>query len=90
MSHKWFPLNLEGEAATEEGPGCVPARGAGYTQFAIQDSRLFGPNPSKILAPPSSYLSNKGFWATQPLEQILVAEFLLCELGVLLIEILLP
>ena len=24
----------------------------------------------------------KGFWATQPLEQILVAEFLLCELGV--------
>ena len=24
----------------------------------------------------------KGLWATQPLEQILVAEFLLCELGV--------
>ena len=53
-----------------------------YTQFAIQDSRLFGPNPWKILAPPSSYLSKKGFWATQPLEQILVAEFLLCELCV--------
>ena len=28
------------------------------------------------------YLLKKGFWATQPLEQILVAEFLLCELGV--------
>ena len=53
-----------------------------YTQFAIQDSRLFGPNPWKILAPPSNYLSTKGFWATQPLEQILVAEILLCELGV--------
>ena len=53
-----------------------------YTQFAIQDSRLFGPNPWTILAPPSNYLSKKGFLATQPLEQILVAEFLLCELGV--------
>ena len=42
-----------------------------YTQFAIQDSSLFGPNPWKILAPPSNYLSNKGFWATQPLEQVL-------------------
>ena len=51
------------------------------TQFAIQDSCLFGPNPLKILAPPSNYLSKKGFWATQPLEQILVAEFLLCELA---------
>ena len=56
--------------------------GAGYLQPAIQDSRLFGPNPWKILAPPSNYPSNNGFWATQPLEQILVAEFLLCELGV--------
>ena len=53
-----------------------------YTQFAIQDSRLFGPNPWKALAPPSNYLSKKGFWATQPLEQILDSEFLLCELGV--------
>ena len=26
--------------------------------------------------------SNKGAWATQPLEQILVAEFLVCESGV--------
>ena len=33
----------------------------GYTQFAIQDSRLFGPNPWKILAPPSNYLSTKRF-----------------------------
>ena len=53
-----------------------------YTQFAIQDSRLFGPNPWKILAPPSNYLSKKSFWATQPLEQILDSEFLLCEPGV--------
>ena len=53
-----------------------------YTQFAIQDSGLFGPNPRKILAPPSNYLSKKGFWATQPLEQISDSEFLLCELGV--------
>ena len=30
-----------------------------YTQFAIQDSRLFGPNPRKVLAPPSNYLSKK-------------------------------
>ena len=41
-----------------------------YTQFPSQDSGLFGPNSWKILAPPSNYLSNKGFWATQPLEQI--------------------
>ena len=27
------------------------------------------------------YLSTKGAWATQPLEQILDSEFLLCELG---------
>ena len=32
-----------------------------YTQFAIQDSRLFGPNPWKIVAPPSNYLSKKRF-----------------------------
>ena len=25
-----------------------------YTQFAIQDSCLFGPNPWKVLAPPSN------------------------------------
>ena len=58
-----------------------------YTQFAIQDSRLFGPNPLKILAPPSNCLSKKGLWATQPLEQILDSEFLLCELGVLPVEV---
>ena len=52
-----------------------------YTQFAIQDSRLFGPNPWKILAPPSNYLSTKGFWAAQPLKRMLDSEFLLCELG---------
>ena len=28
-----------------------------YTQFPSQDSGLFGPNPWKILAPPSNYLS---------------------------------
>ena len=50
-----------------------------YTQFELEESRLFGPNPWKILAPPSNHLSKKGFRATQ---QILVAEFLLCELGV--------
>ena len=53
-----------------------------YTQFAIQDSCLFGPNPWKILALPSNCLSKNSFWATQPLEQILEAEVLLCELGV--------
>ena len=37
----------------------VPARDIPYTQFAIQDSGLFGPNPWKILAPPSNYLSKK-------------------------------
>ena len=52
-----------------------------YTQISIQDSGLFGPNPWNILAPPSNYLSKKGFWATQPLRQILDSEFLLCELG---------
>ena len=30
-----------------------------YTQFAIQDSGLFGPNLWRILAPPSNYLSKK-------------------------------
>ena len=59
-----------------------PRRRDPYTQFAIQDSGLFGPDPWKILAPPSNYLSKQGFWATQPLEQILDSEFLLCELGV--------
>ena len=31
----------------------------GYTQFPSQDSGIFGPNPWKILAPPSNYLSTK-------------------------------
>ena len=35
----------------------VPRAVTKYTQFAIQDSRLFGPNPKKVLAPPSNYLS---------------------------------
>ena len=39
-----------------------------YTQFQSQDSGLFGPNPWKVLAPSSNYLSKKSFWATQPLE----------------------
>ena len=42
-----------------------------FTQFPSQDSGLFGPNPWKILAPPSNYLSKNSFWATQPLGQIL-------------------
>ena len=37
----------------------APRRLAEYTQFAIQDSGLFGPNPWKILAPPSNYLSKR-------------------------------
>ena len=41
-----------------------------YTRFPSQDSGIFGANPWNILAPPSNYLSNKGFWATQTLEQI--------------------
>ena len=71
--------------ADESGLGAFQPPGSmdnEYTQFAIQDSCLFGPNPWKILAPPSNYLSNNDFWATQPLEQILDSEFLLCELGV--------
>ena len=47
-----------------------------YTQFAIQDLALFGPNPWQILRHCGHELSNKGFWATQPLEQILDSEFL--------------
>ena len=39
----------------------------------------------KILAHPSKYLSNIFVWATQPLANILVAEILVCELGVLII-----
>ena len=30
-----------------------------YTQFAIRDSRLFGPNPWKVSAPPSNYLPKR-------------------------------
>ena len=80
----------EAAASSVAGPRRSARRSGGttcliYTQFAIQDSCLFGPNPWKILAPPSNYLSKNDFWATQPLEQILVAEFLLCELGVTLL-----
>ena len=51
----------------------------GYTQFAIQDSGLFGPNPWKF----SAQIVYVFPWsATQPLEQILDSAFLLCELGV--------
>ena len=51
-----------------------------YTQFAIQDSGLFGPNPWKFLAQIVYVFP----WSpTQPLEQILDSELLLCELGVL-------
>ena len=39
-----------------------------------------------ILAPPLNYLSTKGLWATQPLEQILDSEFLLCELRVFILD----
>ena len=42
-----------------------------YTQFPWQDSGIFGSSPWKVFAPPSNYLSQKGFWATQPLENIL-------------------
>ena len=52
-----------------------------YTQFAIQDSRLFGPNQPLESLSAAVKLQKKGFWATQPLEQILDSEFLLCELG---------
>ena len=55
-----------------------------YTPSSQSKIRVFSdPTLGKILAPQSNYLSKKGFWATQPLESILVAEFLLCELGVL-------
>ena len=50
-----------------------------YAQFAIQDSGLFGPNPWKFLA---QIVYVFPWSATQPLEQILDSEFLLCELGV--------
>ena len=50
--------------------------------FGLSDSGFFGPNPWNILAPPSNYLSKNDFRATQPLEQILDSEFLLCKLGV--------
>ena len=50
-----------------------------YTQFAIQDSGLFGPNPWKFLA---QIVYVFPWRATQPLEQILDSEFLLCELSI--------
>ena len=38
-----------------------------YTQSPLEDSRLFGPSPWKILA--TTY-EKKDFWATQPLAKI--------------------
>ena len=55
-----------------------------YTQFPSQDSGLFGPNPWKVLAPPSNYLSKKGFWATQPLGKSIVRESFVMGTGCLL------
>ena len=37
-----------------------------YTQFPSQDSGLFGPNPWKVLAPPSSYLSRFKLFGPNP------------------------
>ena len=45
-----------------------------YTLSPLQDSRLFGPSPWKILA--TTY-EQKDFWATQPLAKILWAGILL-------------
>ena len=51
-----------------------------YTQFAIQDSGLFGPNPWKFIAQIVYAFPGS---ATQPMEYIILdSEFLLCELGV--------
>ena len=50
-----------------------------YTQFAIQDSGLFGPNSWKLLA---QIVYSFPWTAAQPLEQILDSDILLCELGV--------
>ena len=52
-----------------------------YPQFPSQDSGFFGPNPWKILAPPSNYLSTKGFLATQPLAKYIATESLVMGTG---------
>ena len=50
-----------------------------YTRSPLQDSRLFGPSPWKILR---HYLWEMGSWATQPLAKILRAGILLWRPGV--------
>ena len=45
-----FALQLNGYFLT------IIERAFPYTQFPSHDSGLFGPNPWKILAPPSNYL----------------------------------
>ena len=48
-------------------------RACSYTWFPLEDSRLFGPSPWKILAA----TIEQDIWATQPLANILQAGILL-------------
>ena len=51
-------------------------------QIPITRFRSFRTQPLENLSAAVKLPIKKGFWATQPLEQILDSEFLLCELGV--------
>ena len=54
-----------------------------YTPSSQSKIRVFSdPTLGPYLSAAVKLPIRKGFWATQPLKQILVAEFLLCELGV--------
>ena len=57
---------LRSRRATLRRSGVVRFRARSVHPIPITRSVLFGPNPWNILAPPSNYLSKKGFWATQP------------------------
>ena len=87
-----FLFRALGDGARTDDPAAVrsdlsPVSAPAYTQLAIQDSDLFGPNPWIFLAQIVKLCvityQKKSAWATQPLEQILDSEFLLCELGVM-------
>ena len=56
------------------GLGVHPVRNPRFGSFRTQ--------PLENLSAAVKLPIKKGFWATQPLEQILDSEFLLCELGV--------
>ena len=62
------------------------SRPASITLHPVRNPRFasFRTQPLENLSAAVKLPIKKGFWATQPLEQILDSEFLLCELGVVL------